>query len=108
MELRHRRVRDQASAVYDADPVADFLNVLQDVAGHEDGDLAAQVRQEVENVVPAGGVQRAGGLIEKQDLGAIHERLRQVQPLAHAARIAGDAAAGSFDQAGLLQHLINA
>ena len=76
--------------------VADFLDVLQDVTGHEYGHLASQVRQEVEDVVPAGRVQRAGGLVEEEDLGAVHQRLRQVQPLAHSARIAGDAAAGGF------------
>src|SRR5260370_36044681 len=48
LELRHRRVRDQASPVYDADPVADFLHVLQDVAGHENGYLAAPRRPEGE------------------------------------------------------------
>ena len=58
--------------------------------------------------MPAGRVQRARGLVEEEDLGAIHQRLRQVQTLAHSARIVGDTAAGGFDEAGLLQHFIDA
>ena len=58
--------------------------------------------------MPAGRVQRAGGLVEEQDLGAVHQRLRQVQPLAHSPRVAGDAAAGGFDEACFLQHFIDA
>src|SRR6266850_7876877 len=78
LELLHRGRFDQTSPVDDADPVADFLDVLQDVAGHEDGDLAAEICEEAEDLVPPSGVQRAGRLIEKQNLGAVHQRLRQV------------------------------
>ena len=94
--------------VDDADPIANLLDVLEDVAGHEDGDLAAQVGEELEHLVPTGGVERAGGLVEEHDLGPVDQRLSQVQPFeAHAPRITAYPTAGGLDQAGLLEHLFH-
>jgi hypothetical protein len=47
---------------------------------------AAQLLQQVAHDPPAGGVQRAGGLVEQQQPGTADQRLRDAQALLHALR----------------------
>ena len=65
----------------------------------------------VQHFLAADGVEGAGGLVQKEEPRRVDERLRQAQPLPHAAGVAADAVVdvgqvGQFQQAlhPLLQH----
>ena len=69
--------------------------------------LAAQVRDEAEQVAPALRIERADGLVEEQQPRACDERLRDPEPLAHAAGVAGDPAPRCVGQADQPERLVD-
>ena len=83
-EVRERPLDDEPAAGEDPDAVADPLDVGQDVRGEQDGDLAAQRGDEVEDVAPALRVERADRLVEDRDGWAMDEGTGDPEPLAHA------------------------
>ena len=91
-QLVDRRLGDQAPVVEDGDPVADPLDVGEDVRAHEDGGRAAQPADELQDVAPALGIERAHRLVEEEDRGTRQHRLAHAESLAHPARVPADAA----------------
>ena len=85
-----RGVPQQPAAVDDHDPVADALELAEQVGGDQDRDaeLAADPPDQVEHVVAAGGVETVGGLVEQHQLGVVDQRLRELDPLLHAGGVA--------------------
>ena len=77
----------------DADGVADPFHIAQNMAGEEDGDLAAQFGDQLEHIIPASRIQGAGRFIQQQDRRPMDERLGNAQALLHTA---GEAANGPF------------
>jgi hypothetical protein len=87
----HERCRgaggEHATRVHERDPVA-ALALVHEVGGNEDGDTvpAREVRQQLPEPVSRNRVHTGGGLVEDQDLGAVHRRHRQGQALPDADR----------------------
>ena len=84
---------DQAPAPHDRDPVADPLDLGQDVRGEEDG--PARRPQLVEDLVEGTlhqGVQALRGLVEDGELRVVLERLDDPELLAHPAAVVADRA----------------
>ena len=78
---------DEPAVVEDRDVVADTLDVVEDVGRVEDRRLALQLAHQVEDVLPADGVERRDGLVEQDDRRPADERLGDAEALAHAARV---------------------
>ena len=81
---------DEPAVVEDRDVVADALDVAEDVRREEDRGLPAERSDEREQVVPSLGVQRAHRLVEDQHRRPSQDCLRDAEPLAHPAGVAGD------------------
>ena len=75
----------EAAAVQDRDPVAEHLDVRDDVRGEEHRDAGgAQAGDEVAHLAAPDRVEPAHRLVEENDFGIVHERLGQAHPLQHA------------------------
>ena len=72
------------------------MPVVRDVA-HEREHLFAPLR-----------VHAVGRLVEQQQIGIVHQRLRQLDALLHAGRIGLDVAVARFSEADVVQHLVRA
>ena len=106
-QLLRRRRADEAALVEDRDVVGDPLDVVEDVGGVEDRRLRAQAFHEVEDVAPADGVERAGGLIEQQHLRPADEGLGDAEPLAHPARVGPGPAIGGVRDPRQIEGLVD-
>ncbi len=65
--------------------VADPLDVVEDVGRIEDGHLAAQLRQQVEDLPTADRIEGARRLVEEHDARIRDQGLGDPEALAHAA-----------------------
>ena len=70
-----------------------------------DGRLAAQARDQLEEITPPLRVERADRLVEEQDLWSVDQCLGDAEPLPHPARIATDAALGRRRKPRPCEHL---
>ena len=73
--------------VEDGDPVADALDVREDVGGEQDRRIAPERGDQLEGSPTALWIERADGLVEDDDRRPMDERTGDPQPLAHAARV---------------------
>ena len=87
-------VHQELALVDDADGGADAVDVVEDVGGHEDGLVAAERADDLEDLAAAHGIEVVDGLVEDEDLRVAHERGGEGEALLHAAGVAGDFAAG--------------
>ena len=58
----------QPPAIEDRDPVADPLDIGQDVGGEDDGRFSAQARNQLEQITPSLRVERTHRLVQEQEL----------------------------------------
>ena len=74
---------------------------------HHDGDaeLAAGALDEREHLFTACGIEAVRRLVEQQQLGIVHERLRELDALLHARRVAADQPIPLLVQPDVPQHL---
>ena len=86
-QLRQRPLDHEPTMVQDSDPIADPLDVGEDMGREQDGGLAAQQRDQLEHVPPSLGIERADGLVEDDHRRPMDERAGDAQPLPHAARV---------------------
>ena len=100
-----RPLGDETSVVEDRDPVADPLDVGEDVGREDDGRVGPQLGDQGEQVAPPFRVERADRLVEDQQPRPGHERLGDPEALAHAARVAGDPSPGGIGEPDLLERL---
>ena len=92
--------RGDPALVEDHHPVADPLDLADEVRVEQHRDAARLQRQhEVADVDPAERVQRAGRLVEDDELRPGDQRDGQPEPLLHALREAADPVAGPVGQA---------
>ena len=70
--------------------------------------LCAEIADELEHLVAALRIHAVGGLVEEQQIGIVHERLRQLDPLLHAGRVRLDVAVARLAEADVEQHLVRA
>ena len=71
---------------------ASAVGLLEVLGGEEDGhpELGVQPTHFVPDVGPAVRIETGGRLVEEEDLGAVDERGREVEPALHAARVGAD------------------
>src|ERR1035437_5018758 len=94
--------------VEDGDPIADPLDVVEDVRAHEHGRRTSEPRNDLQHIAPALRVEGADRLVEEQDLRPVPDRLPDSEALAHAARIARDATVSGFGEAHDFQDIADA
>ena len=101
--------RDAALAQHD-DGVARALDVLEHVRReqHANAEIAREAPHELEHLVASLRVEAVRRLVEHHELGRVHERLGQLDALAHAGRERPDQAHALLLEADLEQHLARA
>ena len=106
-ELRHRSRPHQPPPVDDDEPVADLLDLPQQVGRHQHGDpeLPPRAPHQVQHLVATGGIEAVRGLVQEDQARVVHERLRELHALLHARRVAADLAVALFEQAHVAQRL---
>src|SRR2546427_3493461 len=81
LEVRRRVYRDHPAVVYDRDPVAEVLRLLEDVGREEDREAVVDPLLEiVQGVPPHYGVEPDGGLVEEEEVHVVDELARYLQP----------------------------
>jgi len=89
LEVLRRALGDEPPARDDPDPVSELLGLLEVLGGQEDGGaLVVEAAQLAPQRRSAGGVEARGGLVEEEHGRTVHERQREVEAPAHAARVA--------------------
>ena len=85
----HRPLPDQPTGGEDADPVADRLDLVEEVARQQDRHPAFLGRdsQQVEDLRDAEGVDRRRRLVEDEDVRILDQRVGDAEPLEHAPRV---------------------
>ena len=83
--------RRQDARVHLVDRVAQKMDVLHAVArNHNRLALGLEVEQELADVLDAAVVKAVHRLVEQEDVGVFHDRLRDAQALAHAEAVLPD------------------
>ena len=70
--------------------------------------VVREVAHELEHLVAPFRVHAVGGFVEKQQVGIVHQRLRQLDALLHAGRIGLDVAVARLAEADVVEHLVRA
>ncbi len=108
-QLLDRSLADQLARREDPDPVADRLDLAQQVARQHDRQptLVDQATEELEDLDDPERVDRGRRLIEDEEVGRLHERIGDPQPLPHPARVRADEVVGAAGQADLAEDLVD-
>ena len=106
-ELAGARGPQQPAAVEDDDVVAHPLELAEQVGGddHGDAEVVADPLHQPEHLVPRGGVEAVGGLVEQHQLGVVGEGLGELGLLLHARGVAAHRAVALLGEADVAQHL---
>ena len=100
-QLAERAGGDDPPVVDDRDPVAQPLDLAQQVRVEEHGRApVARLADDRPHVVAADRVERGRGLVEDHERRVAHERRREPEPLLHALREAASAVAGAVGEPG--------
>ena len=70
--------------------------------------VVRQIANEFEHLVAALRIHAVGRLVEKQQVGIVDERLRQLDALLHAGRVLLEVAVARFAEADVVEHLVRA
>ena len=110
LEIRDRTLRRHPSLVHHDDVVAGVFDVGQQVRGEDQVDalVVRQVADQLEHLVAPLRVHAVGRLVEKQQIGIVHQRLRQLDALLHAGRVGLDVPVARFAEADVEQHFVGA
>ena len=108
-QLVDRSDADQAAGGEDPDPVADRLDLAEQVARQHDRQttLVDELAQEVEDLDDAERIDRGRRLVEDQQVRRLDQRVGDAEPLAHAARVLLDRVVGPIGQPDLLEDLVD-
>ena len=98
-QLGGRRRADEPAAVEDGDVIAHALDVVEDVGGVEDRDLALELAHQVEDLAPTDRVERADWLVEQEHGRRADQGLADAEALAHPARVRAGSAVGRIGEA---------
>ncbi len=90
------------------DVIAREFDVGQQVRRQDQIDalVVRQVADELEHLVAALRIHAVGGLVEKQQVGIVHERLRQLDALLHARRVLLELAVARFAETDVVQDFV--
>jgi hypothetical protein len=88
-QLAHLALGDDLSLVEDQHPVADLLDLVEQVAGEENGPafLVCQMADKDAHLLHAGRVEPVGRFVQDEQLGIAEQGGGQAQPLAHPQRV---------------------
>ena len=87
-------------------PVADLLELTEDVGRHQDRPLAvSDPADELSHVVDPGGVEAVGRLVQDEQLGITEERRGEAEPLLHAERVLTESIRCSLAEPYQVQHV---
>ena len=102
-------LRDEFAFANDRDPVADLLNLVEQVAREQDGPFArAQTADQGAHLDDALRVEAVGWLVENHELRVLDQRGRDGQALLHPHRVGAEAILGSVHQVDLLERRVDA
>ncbi len=102
----HGALDHRAPLVDDDGPVADLLDLVQQVRGEQHGRAGrAELADELAHVLHALRVEAARGLVEDDHLGPAEQRVGDAETLLHAVRVAAHLAVGAVQQADRVEHL---
>ncbi len=106
-ERAERPCADQRPAFDHHEVLAHPLDLGEEVARHQDRDpeLGADAAHEVEHLVPSHRVEPVGRLVEQHQLRVVDERLRELDALPHAGRVAAHRAIALLEEADVAQRL---
>ncbi len=107
-ELLNRALRRDLPLVHHDDVVAGVLDVGQQMRREDQVDVlvVAEIADELEHLVAPLGIHPVRRLVEKQQIGIVDERLRQLDSLLHARRIRLDVAVTRLAEADVVEHLV--
>ena len=90
--------------------IAGEFDVGQQVRREDQADalVVAEIAHQLEHLVAPFRVHAVGRLVEEQQIGIVHERLRQLDALLHAGRIGLDVAIARLAEADVVEHLVRA
>ena len=96
--------------VHHDDVVAGVFDVRQQVRRQDQVDalVVREVADELEHLVAALRIHAVGRLVEKQQIGIVHERLRELDALLHAGRVRLDVAVARLAEADVEQDFVRA
>ena len=99
-----------APLVHDDDVVAGVFDVGQQVRRQNEIDalVVRQVAHQLQHLVAALRIHAVGRLVEEQQIGIVHERLRQLDALLHAGGIGFDVAIARLAEADVEEHFVRA
>ena len=102
-----RRRAHQPAAVDSHQEVGHALDLAQQVRAHQHGDaeLLPRALDQLQHLVAPRGVEPVGGLVEQEERGVVHQRLRQLHPLLHPRGVAADGAVALLVEPHVAQHL---
>ena len=105
-----RPLRRDLPLVHHDDVVAGVLDVGQQVRRQDQVDVlvVAEIADELEHLVAPLRIHAVGRLVEEQQIGIVHERLRQLDALLHAGRVGLDVAVARLAEADVVEHLVRA
>lgn len=98
-----------AALVKDGDAVGDFLDLLEEMGGEDDGfSLAFEEEHEVADLAGAEGVNAGGGFVEEEEVGVVEEGLGQADALEHAFGVGAEASVSSGAEIDEIEELLDA
>ena len=108
LELLDRALRRDLPLVHDDHVVAGVLDVGQQMRREDQVDVlvVAEIADELEHLVAALGIHPVRRLVEEQQIGIVHERLRELDALLHARGIGLDVAVARLAEADVVEHLV--
>lgn len=108
-EFVERALPEHFSLMNNADGIADFLHLLEEVGAEENGDaVGLEVENKVADLSGAQGVDAGGGFVEDEEAGRLNEGLGEADALQHALGIAGETAVSSFGEGGEFEEFLDA
>jgi hypothetical protein len=88
--------------------VADALDVVEQVRAEDQAHAAARgdVADQHQHLLAALRVESVRGLVEQQQLGVVHERLRELHALLHARRVGLEVSVARLAEPDVVEHLV--
>ena len=108
-QILHAPFPNENAMREDADPIANFLHLREEMGRKKNGDAAPfQIENQVANFARAGGIDARGRLVEHDQFGFLDERLREPDALQHSLGIAAEPAIARILQANEIEQFVRA
>ena len=110
LQLLDRPLRRHLPLIHHDHVVARVFDIGQEVRRQDQVDVlvVAEIANQLEHLVAPLGIHAVGGLVEEQEIGIVHERLRELDALLHAGRVGLDVAVARLAEADVVEHFVRA